>query len=291
MTESRSALTLFSRTAQRAADAVIDSYSTSFGVATKLLGKRHRPHIRAIYALVRVADEIVDGVAAEAGLDLNQQRAALDRCEANTLEALRTGYSADVIIHAFARTARAAGIGDDLVVPFFASMRMDLESDQLGAEASRHDEYVYGSAEVVGLMCLRVFLIGEQRSARETELLIEGARHLGSAFQDVNFLRDLSADAALGRNYLSAESRLSEQDKAAWVARIRDQLDVASNSTALLPRDARIAVRTAHGLFRALCRQVERAPVHRLYQQRVRVSNFAKAAIIARVWISTRLGR
>src|SRR6478735_9980406 len=119
------ALEHFTATANRAANEVIDSYSTSFGKATRLLGVRHRQHVRDIYALVRVADEIVDGVAAQAGLTADEQRDALDRFEDETHRAMALGYSADVVVHAFALTARECGIGQELTRPFFASMRMD----------------------------------------------------------------------------------------------------------------------------------------------------------------------
>ena len=149
-------LDLYDRTAQDAAAAVIAAYSTSFGLACRLLGPRVRPHVRNVYALVRVADEIVDGPAAAAGLDADTERRVLDDLEAETLAAIERGFSANLVVHAFARTARECGIGEDLVRPFFASMRTDLTTAD--HDAASHDAYVYGSAEVVGLMCLQVFV-------------------------------------------------------------------------------------------------------------------------------------
>lgn len=283
----------FTATANRAASEVIDSYSTSFGRATRLLGERHRQHIRAIYALVRVADEIVDGVAAEAGLSRDQQRDALDRFEEETARAIETGYSADVVVHAFAQTARAAGIGTDLTGPFFASMRMDLDAAAGGEPATyarrEHDDYVYGSAAVIGLMCLRVFLRDESRSSHELEVLERGARRLGEAFQDINFLRDLADDAALGRNYLGEDERLSEQAKREWVLASREALADAARALPLLPRDARAAVRCAHDLFASLLDRIERASVDELYERRVRVPDAIKAVIIARAVLGARM--
>ena len=149
-------LALYARTAQHAAAAVIAAYSTSFGIATSLLGPRVRPHVRNIYALVRIADEIVDGSAAEAGLSAEAQRAVLDDLEAETLTAITRGYSSNLIVHTFADTARECAIEEDLIRPFFASMRTDLDTSTHDADS--HDAYVYGSAEVVGLMCLQVFV-------------------------------------------------------------------------------------------------------------------------------------
>jgi phytoene/squalene synthetase len=278
------ALDAFTRTAQGAANEVIDSYSTSFGMATRLLGSRHRQHVRNVYALVRVADEIVDGVAAQAGLSVDEQRAVLERFRADTKEAVARGYSADVVIHAFAQTARAAGIGEDLTDPFFDSMAMDLDSGD-----APHDAYVWGSAEVVGLMCLRVFLRDERRTDRELATLERGARSLGAAFQDINFLRDLADDLERGRHYLG--ERLTDADRDAWVARIRSQLGDASLAIALLPRDARAAVRTAQSLFSRLVDRLAETPTADLYERRVRVSDATKVALAARAVALTAMER
>lgn len=286
-----SALEHFTQTADRAASEVIDSYSTSFGRATRMLGPRHRQHIRAIYALVRVADEIVDGVAAQAGLTPEQQHEALDRFEEETRRALALGYSADVVVHAFARTARVSGIGEDLTGPFFASMRMDLDaagSPRALFSQAEHDAYVFGSAEVVGLMCLRVFVRGETLGEEETATLERGARRLGEAFQDINFLRDLQDDTELGRSYLGG---IDDAAKAAWVRRCRAALDDASAAMRLLPRDARAAVRCAHDLFGELVNRIDATPAAELYHRRVRVPDSRKLMIAARAWLWARLAR
>ena len=146
-------LALYGRAAHRGAAIVIREYSTSFGLASRLLSPEIRPEIENIYALVRVADEIVDGAAAAAGLTVDQQRECLDAMEVETLRAVKRGYSSDLIVHAFARSARRAGIGPELLTPFFASMRRDLDPSPFTAEGLR--EYIYGSAEVVGLMYSR----------------------------------------------------------------------------------------------------------------------------------------
>ena len=276
-------LDTFTRTAYRAANEVIDGYSTSFGTATALLGARHRQHIRNVYALVRVADEIVDGVAQEAGLSLSEQRGALERFRAETDRAVACGYSADVIVHAFACTAKDSGIGTDLTDPFFDSMAMDLEP----RAATEHDAYVYGSAQVVGLMCLRVFIRDEEPDARRLEILENGARQLGAALQDINFLRDLRADTDMGRNYLGDGRRLDEAAKSEWVARVRVQLADAEASVPYLPRDARAAVRCAHAVFSRLVDRIDETPVATLYSSRVRVPNAVKAWLAAKSVITT----
>lgn len=282
-----SALEHFGEVAARAAAQVILGYSTSFGTATRLLGPRHRQHVRTIYALVRVADELVDGVAAEAGLSPSEQDAALARLREETHRAVATGYSPDVVVHAFARTARTAGIGADLIDPFFDSMRTDLaRSRETGIatfDAAAHEAYVYGSAAVVGLMCLRVFVRDERLDADRLARLEHGAHQLGCAFQNVNFLRDLADDTErLRRDYLGSPTRLTRRERDAWIAQIRRQLADAEAVLGLLPRDARAAVRSAAWLFAALTDRIARVEPAELYRRRIRVPDPEKAVIVAR---------
>jgi phytoene/squalene synthetase len=288
------ALHRFNRTAEIATTDVIRAYSTSFGLATRLLGIRHRQHVRNIYAMVRIADEIVDGVAAEAGLDVSDQSAALSSYIEETHRSMRSGYSSDLILHAFARTARECAIGEDLTQPFFDSMTADIApvTGFAAYDADAHASYVYGSAEVVGLMCLQVFLRDSRPSVTERETLVRGARQLGAAFQNVNFLRDLADDTdRLHRGYLGGSERLTDQDRDAWVATVERQLADAADAIPLLPKDARAAVRSAHALFAALTRRVARTPVEVLYQRRVRVPDPVKAALAARAVLVTALER
>ena len=193
-------LSLYDRVAEETAGAVIRRYSTSFGLASRLLGVGVRQHVENIYALVRLADEIVDGGAVEAGVAPEAVAQILDAFERETEQAMTLGYSTNLVVHAFAQTARATGFGVELTRPFFASMRADL-SETEHDEAS-FDLYVYGSAEVVGLMCLKAFLVGVIHTETDAAALVHGARRLGAAFQKVNFLRDLAADyRELGRSY------------------------------------------------------------------------------------------
>ncbi|WP_315637893.1 MULTISPECIES: squalene/phytoene synthase family protein [Microbacterium] len=288
------ALRRFSRTAEIATSDVIRTYSTSFGLATRLLGRRHRQHVRNIYAMVRIADEIVDGVAAEAGLDAGAQAAALDSYITETHRSMRTGYSSDLILHAFARTARECGIGEDLTQPFFDSMRADIAgpSGFTAYDAHAHAAYVYGSAEVVGLMCLRVFLRDATRTPEELDILDRGARRLGAALQNVNFLRDLADDTdRLQRGYLGGTEPLTDADRDAWVDTVHRQLADARAAIPLLPKDARAAVRSALALFAALTHRVARTPAAELYRRRVRVPDPIKALLAARAVLVTALER
>ena len=269
-------LALYDQTARDAAAAVIAAYSTSFGLASRMLGPRVRPHVRNVYALARVADEIVDGPAGAAGLSTEAQRGVLDDLEAETMAAIDRGFSANLVVHAFARTARECGIGEDLVRPFFRSMRTDLTTGS--HDGASHDEYVYGSAEVIGLMCLQTFVNAGSPAPRDPERsLVEGARRLGAAFQDVNFLRDADHDGdALGRDYLASETR--EQ----VLARIDADLAAAAAVIPRLPPDCRRAVTAAHDLFAALAVRLRREPAA---TTRVRVPDPVKAALAARAWL------
>ncbi|MFE1663781.1 phytoene/squalene synthase family protein [Microbacterium sp. P02] len=281
----RTGLALYDRTARDAAATVITAYSTSFGLACRLLGPRVRGHVRSIYALVRVADEIVDGPAAEAGMDQAAEREVLDALEAETMAAIARGFSANLVVHAFALTARECGIGADQIAPFFASMRTDIT--QAAHDRASHDAYVYGSAEVVGLMCLQVFVnAGRAHPIAPDPALVDGARRLGAAFQDVNFLRDIEDDtAALGRDYLG--ERNSTVRRAEVLARIDADLAAAAAVIPALPADSRRAVRLAHDLFAELAARLRRdSPPY----TRVRVPDPVKALIAARAF-SGRLSR
>lgn len=267
---------LYNEAAQDAAAAVIARYSTSFGLACRLLGPRVRTHVRNIYGLVRIADEVVDGPAAEAGLTVEQAGQALDRLETETMESISSGFSTNLIVHAFAVTARECGIGEDLVRPFYTSMRTDLS--QTAHDPVSLEEYVYGSAEVVGLMCLQVFVnAGRDGITAPDASLVEGARRLGAAFQEINFLRDQDFDAdTLGRDYLALGAA---EDRTALLDRIAADLAVAREAITRLPSDCRPAVRAAHDLFAALAARLRAAPPDTV---RVRVPDPVKALIAAR---------
>lgn len=275
-------LELYERAAHKGAAVVIREYSTSFGLASRLLSSTIRPDVENIYALVRVADEIVDGAAAAAGLSVAQQAECLDAMEAETMRAVRSGYSSDLIIHAFARSARRVGIGPELLAPFFASMRRDLDTSPFTAEELR--EYIYGSAEVIGLMCLRVFLLDEYVNDNERRRLEHGARKLGAAFQKINFLRDIAADYdALGRRYFPGVDPLAitEEQKAEIVADIRSDLDTANAVIPRLPSGCRRAIRAASALFGELTERIDAIPAATLAEQRVRVPAPRKLRILA----------
>ncbi|GAA2225831.1 squalene/phytoene synthase family protein [Herbiconiux moechotypicola] len=271
---------LYDRVALETASIVIRRYSTSFGLASRLLAPPVRRHVENIYALVRLADEVVDGVAATASLERVQIAERIDALEQETRRATACGYSTNLVVHAFGWTARQVGIGDDLTAPFFRSMRADLTATTHTRES--FDDYVYGSAEVVGLMCLAAFLDGEEVRPAERERLAEGARHLGAAFQKINFLRDLAADfGALGRSYFPGidVAGFTEEAKRAIVDDIDHDLEIARACLPGLPRSSRRAVALAQGLFEELAHRLGATPAIVLAGSRIRVPNPVKARI------------
>ena len=271
-------MSLYDSVARETASIVIRRYSTSFGLTSRLLGSGVRQHVENIYALVRVADEIVDGSGEDAGLDILATGQALNALESETELAMELGFSANLVVHAFALTAREAGFGRELTAPFFESMRMDLTATEHDQES--FDRYVYGSAEVVGLMCLRAFVLGEK--VHDLPALEAGARALGAAFQKVNFLRDLRADFdALGRSYfpgVSVES-FSEIDKNRLLDDIDSDLATSASVLPQLPQSSRRAVALAQSLFAELSRRLRATPAERLRTTRVRVPNPVKARL------------
>ena len=278
---------LYTLAAHRASKEVIYSYSTSFGAATKLLPKNLRHHIENVYAMVRVADEIVDGSAKDAGV--LDPEAELNAFEAETYKAMASGFSTNLILHSFAVTAREVGIGKDIVEPFFYSMRQDLtetEHDQASFE-----KYVYGSAEVVGLMCLAAFVQGQSYTQEQKKQLVLGARALGSAFQKVNFLRDLQADfKRLGRSYFPGVNVQSfdEATKQRLVADIEKDLEVSAASLPLLPRSARVAVTAAQLLFAELNRKIGNTSAQDLINTRISVPNLSKLVLVLRAYLGAK---
>ncbi|HHU67062.1 phytoene/squalene synthase family protein [Corynebacterium sp.] len=277
----------YDRMAARAAEKVITSYSTSFSLATTLLSPKVRRDIRHLYAMVRIADEIVDGTAAEAGATPVECAQLLDAYEDAVLAAPDRRFHVDPVLHAYAGSARRCGFDPAHVRAFFASMRRDLTH-------SRHDQgsfdaYVYGSAEVIGLLCLSVFLVDHPVTDAERARLEAGARKLGSAFQKVNFLRDLREDAGvLGRSYFPDVdiAALTETDKARLVAEIREELDAAEAVIPLLPGAARAGVLAATRLFAELTDRIEATPATELVTRRISVPRHRKVAILARAAVS-----
>ena len=249
-------------------------YSTSFGLSSRLFDAKIRPHIYAIYGLVRVADEIVDSYQGPKQGDI------LSDLEKDTILAMQTGYSANVIVHCFVQTARMFKIPEEDIKAFFWSMRLDISKSQY--DQAGYEKYIYGSAEVIGLMCLRVFLGPDNDS--EYQALAPGAQRLGSAYQKINFLRDMAADyQERGRVYFPDASfdTINQSMKQQLTDDMRADLSIAKQSVDALPYSARSAVRLSYRLYEQLLQQLERADITEIKQRRLRVSNVIKFRFLA----------
>lgn len=277
-------LSRYDRMADQAAAQVIRQYSSSFSLAARMLDGKTRRDISNVYAVVRIADEIVDGTATEAS---ECPETALDLYEEQVLHAPRHRFHTDPVLHAWANTHRRCGLNDEHVRAFFASMRRDtreshshiatkppFSSAELGA-------YIYGSAEVIGLMCLDIFLLGHNPSAEDRRAMEEGARALGSSFQKVNFLRDFAEDRnELGRAYLG--TTLNENLKRTLTEEISAELRVARQAIPLLPASARGGVAAAEALFRELNERIAEAPAAEVVSTRISVPTHRKLLLTAR---------
>ncbi len=258
-------------------------YSTSFSLACKLFPPATRCDIYGVYGLVRLADEIVDTYRGQDQLQI------LDDLEVDTYKSLKTGYSSNLMVHAFVDVAIRNSIDKQLIKPFFESMRQDIGHSTYSQKEL--DAYVYGSAEVVGLMCLRIFLRGDKTRYNE---LKPGAQALGAAFQKVNFLRDLRADHdVLGRVYFPEVDWKNFNDSAkreieAGIARDFEQAAVAITQ---LPAGARPAVTAAYHYYLKLLAQIQKTPASQLKTRRVRVAYGYKLWILFVAWCGGLLSR
>lgn len=268
--------------ADKAAQQVIGVYSTSFSLATMMLDREYRGHIRNLYAMVRVVDELVDGAAAQAGEQKVEILRTLDAYESAVLAAPHQRFHTDPILHAYGRTARECEFSAEHVQKFFHSMRMDLQRDT--HDHRSYAQYIEGSAEVIGLLCVSVFNAGKPMSPEVEERIHTGARALGSAFQKINFLRDFAEDSQeLGRVYFpSGNTHLDAESKDQIIGEIRAELHVATQAIELLPKNAQAGVLTALGIFSELTDKLEQLSVAEIQECRVRVSQPRKALIAAR---------
>ena len=257
------------------------SYSSSFGISSRLFTPELKLHIYAVYGLVRIADEIVDTYRGE---DAREQ---LDAFEKDTLAAIETGYSTNPIIHAFAQTARKYTITIELLQPFFASMRIDLSPAAYRDED--YQSYIHGSAEVVGLMCLKVFCEGDERMYTT---LAPGATALGAAYQKVNFLRDIASDhTELGRMYFPGINfdTFDEREKALIVADIKADFNTADSAIHKLPTSCRTAVRVSYTYYTKLLKKLGETPVSTLKERRIRISTPRKLWLLMKTVLTQRI--
>lgn len=277
-----SMLSLYRHTNIECSRIITRNYSTSFSMGILAFDKKFRDPIYAIYAFVRYADEIVDTFH-----DYNKEE-LFKEFSLDTWNAIERGISLNPVLDSFQKIVSEYGIGRDLIQAFLNSMAMDLQDIEY-AENSYHT-YIYGSAEVVGLMCLRVFC------ARNNELydrLKPAARHLGAAFQKVNFLRDIRDDYQnRGRTYFPGVDlgiHFDQRAKNAIEADIEEDFRKAYEGIRQLPHGSRTGVLTAYRFYLNLFRKIRRTEPSRVMETRIRISNLEKAALLAGSVLSHRL--
>ena len=262
---------------------VTKKYSTSFSMAVKMLSPSIRSAIYSIYGFVRFADEIVDTFHQ---YDKDQ---LLNDFENEYDKALKHGISLNPILNSFQQTVRKYNITDDMVRAFLKSMRADLTKSVYHTR-EEYKEYIYGSADVVGLMCLKVFVNGDEDKYNE---LKEAAMRLGSAFQKVNFLRDLKDDyELLNRSYFPNVdlSSLNPKSKTIIIDDIEDDFNYAFNHGILkLPVEAKFGVYMAFRYYRRLLKKLNRVPSSQIINTRVRISNPMKINLLARSYVKYKL--
>jgi phytoene synthase len=261
---------------------VTQRYSTSFTLGTRMLGNKFRKHIYNIYGFVRFADEIVDSFH---DFDKND---LLQRFEADLTHALKNKISLNPILNSFQYTVNENNIQKELIDAFLKSMKMDLHKHKYTSR-EEYQEYIYGSADVVGLMCLHVFVEGDME---EFNRLKPNAMSLGSAFQKVNFLRDLNADfKLLDRTYFPNLnlSDFDEKSKTAIIKDIEKDFDHALEGIFMLPKSARLGVYTAYKYYKKLLIKLKNTPSRKIHSARIRVPNYQKMGVLAQSYLKFHL--
>ena len=261
---------------------VTQRYSTSFSLGTRLLSNSIRVHIYNIYGFVRFADEIVDSFHEFNKVDL------LNRFEEDLMHAISNKISLNPILNSFQFTVNEKKIDIELIKAFLKSMRMDLTKNNYKTK-KEYNEYIYGSADVVGLMCLKVFVDGDNS---KYEKLKPYAMSLGSAFQKVNFLRDLNADFKnLDRTYFPDLnlSNFDEASKVNIINEIEKDFNHALKGIFMLPESSRLGVYTAYKYYKKLLVKLKNTPSVKIQSARIRVPNYQKMGVLAQSFVKFHL--
>ncbi len=274
-------LELFNQTTLQCSKIITEHYSTSFTLGIRTLDRKFHLPIYAIYGFVRYADEIVDTFH-----DFDK-KSLLERFRADTFRAIEEKICLNPVLHSFQLVVNQYGIDHELIEAFLHSMEMDLYEQTYTNDC--YEEYIYGSAEVVGLMCLRVFCEG---NTEQYDHLREGARRLGSAFQKVNFLLDLKSDFQdRGRVYFPGVDfkEFDPTSKKAIEQDIQEDFDAAYQAILQLPKGARQGVYLAYVYYRTLFDKIKRLPAARIQHERIRVPDSRKLALLAQTYVKFRM--
>jgi 15-cis-phytoene synthase len=265
-------LALFNQTCLECCRLITNRYSTSFSLGIKVFSEKFRMPIYAVYGYVRFADEIVDTFHGYPKAEL------LERFRQDTYQAIREGISLNPVLNAFQKVVNQYGIEQELIDAFLDSMEMDLHHSIYGA--GLYEKYIYGSAEVVGLMCLRVFCEGDREMF---ERLKSPARSLGAAFQKINFLRDLKSDFDdRGRVYFPGVdfNNFTSEDKERIEVEIKKDFDDALAGILALPKGARFGVYLAYVYYLNLFKKIRRTAAAKVKEQRIRVNDGRKIYLL-----------
>ena len=274
-------LNLFHQVSQQCSRITTEKYSTSFSSSIRLLHKDIRVPIFNIYGFVRFADEIVDSFHG------HDKATLLKEFKEATYQAIDRKISLNPILNSFQLTVHEYDIDHQLIDAFLHSMEMDLNKIQYNQ--SVYEEYIYGSAEVVGLMCLSVFCNGNKE---ECQKLVPHARSLGAAFQKVNFLRDLKADfEGLDRLYFPNcdFANFTQADKEKIEADIQNDFDHAYEGIIHLPLKARFGVYVAYKYYLSLFKKIKKLHPHKIMEERIRIPDYGKVFILAKAGIRSQL--
>jgi len=261
---------------------VTKMYSTSFASAVKMLAPCIRQDIYNIYGFVRFADEIVDTFH-----DYNKEL-LFDLFEKDLETALNNKISLNPVLNSFQHTVHKYQIPSELIQAFMKSMKMDLVKSKY-TTYEEYNEYIYGSADVVGLMCLKVFVNGDDAKYNDLE---QSAMRLGSAFQKVNFLRDLKADYEdLSRTYFPNTdlSQLNETSKNEIIKEIEADFEAGYQGIVKLPIEAKFGVYTAYIYYKKLLSKLKKTPSMEIKNTRIRVPDYQKVGLLARCYVNYRL--
>ncbi|HMS35391.1 MAG TPA: phytoene/squalene synthase family protein [Ignavibacteria bacterium] len=273
---------LYNSVSFRTSDLITKRYSTSFSLAIRIFNPELRESISSIYGYVRLADEIVDSFH---GYD---KRSLLNELLNDTYSAMRNKISLNPILHSFQSTVNKYDIPVEYINNFLESMAMDLDNNYYERES--YDKYIYGSAEVVGLMCLKVFCQNENELFNS---LIEPAKALGSAFQKVNFLRDIKSDLnERGRIYFPGGSnieKINNLNKELLENEIEEEFRKALSGIKRLPNSSKPGVYSAYVYYYMLFKKIRRMKVTDLFERRVRISNLTKLTLLIRSLIKTKM--
>ncbi len=273
---------LFDTVSKKCSQEVTRTYSTSFSLATRLLGPAIRQDIYNIYGFVRLADEIVDS------FHDYDKKALFDRFEKELHLALEQKISLNPILNAFQETVHNYKIDPELINTFMASMRLDLTKN-VYATTEEFNDYIYGSADVVGLMCLKVFVKGDPEKYLGLKV---AAMNLGSAFQKVNFLRDLKEDHdMLNRTYFPNTNldALDEFSKTRIIQEIEENFNLGYQGILQLPHDSKLGVFVAYRYYRRLLKKLQKTPATEIKNSRIRVPNLEKIGLLTRSYVKYQL--